>query len=175
MQSALFYAKHPLRNTSKQLGDLHGCHLALMLTHIWEVILENYETPQTLKHMLFSFKGRLNRKTYWFWHLQWFVGFCCWLVVQFGVPQLLFENDYGFWGVVFLSCSLPVTLCFVWCSAALSVKRCHDFDLSGWYALWLLFPFLGTLVFIVFGCVKSGSAPNRYGKVPPKSLVSHRH
>ena len=95
--------------------------------------------------------------------------------MQFGLPQLLFEDEYGFWGVVFLSCSVPITLCFVWCSAALSVKRCHDFDLPGWYALWLLFPFLGTLVFIVFGCVKGTNVPNRYGKVPPKSLVSYSH
>jgi uncharacterized membrane protein YhaH (DUF805 family) len=57
-----------------------------------------------------------------------------------------------------------VNLVFLWPLIAVSVKRQHDFDFSGWWALIHFIPAIGSLVLLlVDGAVPGTPGPNRFG------------
>ncbi|HBC0832915.1 TPA: DUF805 domain-containing protein, partial [Escherichia coli] len=49
---------------------------------------------------------------------------------------------------------------------ALCVRRLHDTDRSGAWALLYLVPVIGWLVLFVFACLEGNSGSNRYGNDP---------
>ncbi|MDH5331954.1 MAG: DUF805 domain-containing protein, partial [Aquincola sp.] len=52
----------------------------------------------------------------------------------------------------------------LWPALALSVKRWHDRDKSGWWVLVALIPFIGWLWMLIENGVRRGTVgPNRYG------------
>ena len=59
-------------------------------------------------------------------------------------------------------------LCF-WAGLAVTAKRWHDCDRSGWWILIELIPIIGDiLVFVVLGFCKGTAGPNRFGPDPLK-------
>ncbi len=59
-------------------------------------------------------------------------------------------------------------------SLAVTFRRLHDTNRSGWNILWNLLPFIGTIILIVFLALEGQPADNQYGpspkaaaKVPP--------
>ncbi len=62
-------------------------------------------------------------------------------------------------GVVVLTYSLAVLVPAI----AVSVRRLHDTDRSGWWLLATFFPFLGILVLLMFMAQDSDPKPNQYG------------
>jgi uncharacterized membrane protein YhaH (DUF805 family) len=51
-------------------------------------------------------------------------------------------------------------------SLAVSVKRCHDRDRSGWFLLLGLIPLVNLWVVIEVCFLRGMSGPNKYGPVP---------
>jgi uncharacterized membrane protein YhaH (DUF805 family) len=51
-------------------------------------------------------------------------------------------------------------------SIAVTTRRLHDTDRSGWWQLLLLIPLIGWIVLIVFEFQDSQPSPNRYGPNP---------
>lgn len=51
-------------------------------------------------------------------------------------------------------------------SLAVSWRRMHDSGLSGAHSLWVLIPYLGSLVVIILACRASEAGPNRFGAAP---------
>ncbi|WP_083219145.1 DUF805 domain-containing protein [Bradyrhizobium icense] len=86
-----------------------------------------------LLSFLFSFEGRIGRRTYWLYFvLPLLVIF---LVVAVAVPPLSFNRTFV---VLFLLTSWP--------ALAVGAKRCHDRNRSGWYQLIGLIPVIGPFV-----------------------------
>jgi len=109
------------------------------------------------------FEGRARRMEYWM-----FVLFNCLIVVVLSVVDTvvgLFSlgNSIGaLTGLYWLVVLVP--------SIAVTVRRLHDTDRSGWWALLALLPLLGTIVLFVF-CVLDGTpGANRFGE-NPKAVV----
>jgi uncharacterized membrane protein YhaH (DUF805 family) len=109
------------------------------------------------------FDGRARRMEYWM-----FVLINCLIVVVLSVVDTvvgLFSlgNSVGaLTGLYWLVVLVP--------SVAVTVRRLHDTDRSGWWALLALLPVLGTIVLFVF-CVLDGTpGPNRFGE-NPKAVV----
>lgn len=109
------------------------------------------------------FDGRARRMEYWM-----FVLINCLIVVVLSVVDTvvgLFSlgNSIGaLTGLYWLVVLVP--------SVAVTVRRLHDTDRSGWWALLALLPVLGTIVLFVF-CVLDGTpGPNRFGE-NPKAVV----
>ena len=53
-----------------------------------------------------------------------------------------------------------------WAGLALSVRRFHDQDKSGWYVLLGAIPYVGGLITLVFMCRSGTAGPNRFGPDP---------
>ena len=63
---------------------------------------------------------------------------------------------FGILGMVFaLAVFLP--------SIAVTARRLHDIDKSGWWMLLLFVPLVGWIIVLVWMCTKGTLGPNRFG------------
>ncbi|MEN9543943.1 MAG: hypothetical protein RLZZ598_776 [Pseudomonadota bacterium] len=113
-----------------------------------------FAAPMTPAQILFSFQGRIPRKTYWLW----------------GVGALLLVTIFcfillGILGVKDLTMQYLVNVLLLWPSLAVSVKRWHDRDKSAWWLLIMLVPIIGALWALVeCGFLRGTVGPNRFGE-----------
>ena len=102
-----------------------------------------------------GFSGRARRSEFWFFTLFEVIA----VLLAVGVDAALgFMIAYP---VVVLALLLP--------ALAVSVRRLHDTDRSGWWYLLSFVPLAG-LVLIVFWCQDSG-ADNRFGPSPKRAAA----
>jgi uncharacterized membrane protein YhaH (DUF805 family) len=105
-----------------------------------------------------EFTGRARRKEYWMFALINFL--ICVVLVVIDVQSGM-SNPMGL-GVLSGLYSLAVFVP----SLAVSVRRLHDTDRSGWWLLILLVPLIGAIVFLVFMLLDSQPGENRHGPSP---------
>ena len=116
-----------------------------------EESLVNWYLEVLKKYAVFS--GRARRKEYWIFLLFNIIiglvlGGIAWLA---GGPDVL----GSIYGLVVL---IP--------GIAVSVRRLHDTDRSGWWLLIGLIPLIGTIVLLVFMAQDSQPGANQYGPNP---------
>ena len=114
-----------------------------------------------LNWYLFSFKGRINRKSFW---LSYFIMLI--LVIILGSILGLLDayaylnNDFGSFIVLAYVFAMFLT---IWMNAAICAKRWHDSDCSGWWSLLVFIPAVGLIALIICG-IRTGSVEgNKYG------------
>ena len=106
-----------------------------------------------------DFDGRAARSEFWWWVV--FVA-----LVQFTAAIVLtifliiFQN-VGFLQWLSVLIFMVIVLAFILPSIAVSVRRLHDRDLSGWFYLLSFVPF-GGLVLFIFYVLPGTPGPNRY-------------
>lgn len=101
----------------------------------------------------FDFSGRSTRTQFW--------SFCL-TVLGLGIAAIVLDTAV-------LGASKPSL--FTWLvyfphlipSIAVTIRRLHDSDKSGWWILLGLVPLVGVVALIVFGCLPSSSGRNRFG------------
>lgn len=54
---------------------------------------------------------------------------------------------------------------------AVSVRRLHDTDRSGWFLLLALIPIVGAIILLIFHVQDSKPGPNRFGPNPKDPAV----
>ena len=114
------------------------------------------ENGSRFTFLYLTFKGRINRASYWLYNVL-FV----WLVVLVGVAL---DAAAGMEAPVFYL--LACLLCLV-PSLAMNLKRCHDRGRSGWFILVNLIPIAGGIwYFIEIACLRGTVGPNKYGPDP---------
>lgn len=117
-----------------------------------------------------DFNGRSGRREFWLYCLFLFLGYLAIFVLAIAaiVVNEALEDDitgfglFGGWGLFFLANFVP--------GLALTVRRLHDMDLSGWLLLaifgaLLFFNVLGWIGYLVSMSVPGKATPNRHG--PP--------
>ncbi len=109
-----------------------------------------------------QFNGRALRSEYWF-----FILFSV-------IASILLGFIDGFTGLYNETIEMGLlsglyTLAVFIPSLAVSVRRLHDVDKSGWWLLILLIPLLGALVLLYFMVIKGSEGDNRFG--PPAPTV----
>jgi uncharacterized membrane protein YhaH (DUF805 family) len=57
-------------------------------------------------------------------------------------------------------------------SLAVTVRRLHDTDRSGWWILIGLIPLVGSIVLLVFTCLEGTRGPNAYGMDPKQPVMT---
>lgn len=118
---------------------------------------------------LLSFTGRADRAQFWAVNLT---GLLAVLIVYLiaGVREM--QDFPQFLVDLFLKI---IVVFYVWASLAVQVKRWHDRDKSGWYALISLIPWLGWLwVFVECACLTGTVGPNSYGADPLSGASAYR-
>lgn len=118
-----------------------------------------------------QFAGRSRRKEYWLYFLFFVLGAFVAAIVDsllgYGHSTSQVTANSAFYnyssngpvGVIWLVVNFVPLL-------AVSVRRLHDIDKSGWWLLISLIPFVGSIVLLVFYCLEGTRGPNRFGPDP---------
>jgi uncharacterized membrane protein YhaH (DUF805 family) len=106
-----------------------------------------------------EFSGRSRRKEYWMFFL-----FNMVIGLVLYVPGIALRES-GI-GPIFLGLYAIYSLAALIPGLAVSVRRLHDTNKSGWFFLLLLIPFVGPIILLVFFCMDSDAAANQYGPNP---------
>jgi uncharacterized membrane protein YhaH (DUF805 family) len=114
-----------------------------------------------IKSLLFSFKGRIGRGPYWAVMVALIV---IEIIIMTVSSALSNGNGGGFLGLIFGLVTFVVALACIWVVLAVQVKRWHDRNKSGWWALIGLVPFIGGIwVLVECGCLPAVNEGNRFG------------
>lgn len=121
------------------------------------------ETKRDVKSILFSFQGRIPRRTYWGYSLGVSFIFLC-VIGGMIAPFILQEKEppSAIWFAIVI-----LYIPMVWINLALQAKRWHDRDKSGWWICINFIPYIrGIWSFIENGCLRGTHGPNQYGQDP---------
>ena len=107
----------------------------------------------SLRQVYLGVHGRLGRRSFW---LHGVLGLTVFSVVAMALLEIA--------GVRPELAEKTANLLVIWPLLAISAKRWHDRDLSGWLALVLLVPVIGQLVALLFnGFLPGTPGDNRFG------------
>ncbi|WP_250533035.1 DUF805 domain-containing protein [Caballeronia sp. AZ10_KS36] len=103
-----------------------------------------------------TFAGRARRAEYWYFQLfMFFVG------IGAGVLAEMAKN-----AAVGILIGLVVVLIMVIPGLAVTVRRLHDTDRSGWFYFIGCIPVIGSILLLVWICSRGTQGVNRYGSDP---------
>jgi len=115
--------------------------------------------PLSWKEILFSFDGRIPRRTFWGASILILVAYFAIVLVL----MMIFGAESGATSIGALIMYVPL----IWSSLALQIKRWHDRDKSGWWVLIQLIPLIGPIwAFVEAGCLRGTVGDNQYGADP---------
>ncbi len=110
------------------------------------------------------FSGRARRKEYWYFSLfNLLITIVLW-VIDSMTGTLIAEANIGLLGGIY---ALAILIPFL----AVSVRRLHDTDRSGWWLLIILIPLIGAIVILVFMVQDSKPNENQYGSNPKGAAI----
>jgi uncharacterized membrane protein YhaH (DUF805 family) len=105
------------------------------------------------------FSGRASRSEYWFWVL-----FRILVLIGLAiVDAVAFSAVYVLSAIAALALFLP--------SLAVSIRRLHDIDRSGWWFFISFVPLVGQIVMLIFLCTPGTRGENRFGMGPAGSAI----
>lgn len=117
------------------------------------------------KHVLFNnyvnFNGRARRSEYWFYILFYVVGS---FILSFFMG--LMSDISPVLGIGFIFLILLYYMLMFLPTLAVSVRRLHDTDKSGWFILLGLIPVVGFILLIIFYATEGTPGRNQYGVNP---------
>ncbi len=96
------------------------------------------------------FSGRATRKEFWLFYLFYMIVLCSLYLIDIAIETYILN-------LLFI---LVTFLPFL----AVSVRRLHDTNRTGWWVLISLIPLIGTIWLIVLLCFDSDPGDNRFGK-----------
>ena len=99
-----------------------------------------------------NFSGRAARSEFWYWTL---------FTVLANLVAGIIDAVLGGVGLVGLIVSLALLLPGI----AVSVRRLHDLDRTGWWLL-LVFTGIGVILLLIWDCMKGTTGSNRFGADP---------
>lgn len=105
------------------------------------------------------FSGRARRKEYWFFFLFTILASLILAIVDNLIGTFDQRQGIGLLGGIY---SLAVLIP----SLAVTVRRLHDTDRSGWWILIAFLPLIGAIVLLVFMVLDSNEHENRFGPNP---------
>ncbi len=105
------------------------------------------------------FSGRSRRKEYWYFVLFNVIAAVVLSLIDMLLGTFSSSSNIGLLsGIYSLAVIIP--------TLALSVRRLHDTDRSGWWILIGLVPLIGSIVLLVFYVMDSTPGQNRFGPNP---------
>ena len=98
------------------------------------------------------FSGRSSRKEYWLFFIGYGILSTVAALIDGSIETFLFQVIVG------LGLLIP--------SIAVSVRRLHDRDKSGWWVLLFFIPLIGAIILLVQFCRRGTVGDNRFGDDP---------
>ncbi|UDW82814.1 DUF805 domain-containing protein [Pasteurella canis] len=111
-------------------------------------VLKNYAT----------FTGRARRKEFWMYSLIHFLIISALVFIDINLGTFDIEKKTGLISSIYVLATFLPTL-------AVSARRLHDINYSGWWVLLNIIP-IGSLVVLIFCGFKGTSGSNRFGQDP---------
>jgi len=106
-----------------------------------------------------TFSGRSQRSEYWYFLLFYLIIYVVLAIIDGVTGSYSMQAGIGLLtGILSLALFLP--------SLAVTVRRLHDTDRSGWWILIGLIPLIGGIILIVFLAQDSTAGANRFGENP---------
>lgn len=110
-----------------------------------------------------EFEGRSRRMEYWMFMLL--------QLLLYGAAFLLAVFAFGLGGSGGAGTAVIVLFVLMWLglfipNIAVTVRRFHDQDKSGWFYLLNFVPYIGGLIVFVLMCLEGTRGPNQYGEDP---------
>ena len=114
-----------------------------------------------------DFSGRSRRREYWMFFLfNMLISLAVWSLLAITFLAGLSETEmtvimtpvFIVYGLVVLGFMIP--------GIAVTVRRLHDTDRSGWFILMGLIPLVGAILLLVYYCTEGTPGPNRFGPDP---------
>ncbi len=117
-----------------------------------------------------NFKGRARRSEYWFIQLFLIATNIAVAVVDLALmngdgERFIANGGGGIVGLIWILATIVPAL-------AVLIRRLHDTNRSGWWALIGLIPVAGAIVLLVFTVEDSNKGVNKYGASPKESSNS---
>lgn len=108
-----------------------------------------------------DFEGRSSRSEYW-WVQLFYIIMAIVLLIPVGLAASINEDIILLGAVPLIIFILAGILPMI----AVTVRRFHDQDKSGWMYLLSFIPYVGGIVIIVFMCIGGTPGQNRFGPDP---------
>jgi len=106
-----------------------------------------------------DFTGRAQRAEYWFFFLFNLIVAVVLAIIDAAMSHSAQGPGVGILGLIYaLAAFLP--------GLAVTVRRLHDTDRSGWWILIGLIPLIGAIILLVFMIIDSTPGANEYGANP---------
>ena len=125
-------------------------------------------STQGIKDVLFTFNGRIPRRTYWLYALGSLFAIGILIGIVFAVlgPKIDPATGAMTGGTLGMLIAGILYLPLLWISFALQAKRWHDRGKSGWMCIISVLGPLAIWAFIECGCLRGTVGPNQYGPDP---------
>ena len=117
----------------------------IMVTNIFEDLTNSVIS---CFNKYFDFETRSSRKEFWYWQLFRILMFL----------SITYLESLGLSGLLFIS-----NFIFLIPEIAVSIRRLHDINKSGWWIL-LTLTIIGIIPLIYFYCIKGDDGANDYGQ-----------
>jgi uncharacterized membrane protein YhaH (DUF805 family) len=102
-----------------------------------------------------TFSGRASRSEFWFFYL--FLVIASFVAASIDALVLNNQNSY-LTLILFLATLIPLI--------AITTRRLHDTDRSGWWQLLPFIPLVGAIILLIWLCTASTPGSNRFGSNP---------
>lgn len=112
-----------------------------------------------------DFRGRSRRAEYWWVQLFHILVLLVPYILLFAIGGIQ-SGEMNILGVILMIAILVYALAVLIPGLAVSFRRLHDRDMSAWWLLIGLIPYLGSLVLLVFYVLPGTKGPNKYGPDP---------
>ncbi len=111
-----------------------------------------------------NFKSRARRSEYWFIQLFLVLANLATAAIDFAlmngdVNRFIANGGGGIVGLIWIIATIVPAL-------AVLIRRLHDTNRSGWWALIGLVPFVGAIILLVFTIEDSNNGVNKFGASP---------
>jgi uncharacterized membrane protein YhaH (DUF805 family) len=104
-----------------------------------------------------NFQGRAVRSEFWYWTL-----FSILVNIFFSLAGAM-VHAVVFLHLIVALIGLVFSLGFLIPSIAVTVRRLHDLDKSGWWYFIILIPLVGAVILLIWFCTPGTRGPNRFG------------
>lgn len=116
-----------------------------------------------------GFSGRARRSEFW-WFALFNAGVSLLVMIGTISVAMLISALTGSATITAITIALAVAdlllLAMFLPTLAMTIRRLHDTNRSGWFYLMAFIPFAGSIILLVFALDDSGAGPNRYGPSP---------